>query len=62
MMEKALNDMNRVEEYLIIWQQLWQKTSYKQPLYDKLDEIWKSMTIEEMTQVNKILHHKSRQC
>jgi len=55
MMEKALNDMNRVEEYLIIWQELWGETRHKQPLYDRIDALWKSMTFEERVKVNRIL-------
>jgi len=44
-----------IEEYLIIWQQIWSNTGHKQPLYDKMDELWKSMTVEEKFKINKIL-------
>ena len=50
-----MEQMNHVEEYLIIWQELWEDTRHKQPLYDKIDELWKSMTLEEKTKVNRIL-------
>lgn len=50
-----MGQMNRVEEYLIIWQELWGETRHKQPLYDKIDALWKSMTFEERVKVNRIL-------
>ena len=49
-----------VEEYLIIWQQLWSNTRHKQPLYDRIDELWKSMTFEEKTKVNEVLRENRK--
>ena len=48
-------NVSLVEEYLDIWSTLWTDTRYKQPLYDKIDSLWKSMTLEEKTQVNQLL-------
>ena len=53
-----MEQMNHVEEYLIIWQELWEDTRHKQPLYDKMDVLWKSMTFEERVKVNRILKDK----
>jgi len=49
-----------VEEYLIIWQQLWTEARHKQPLYDRIDELWKSMTFEEKTKVNEVLRENRK--
>ena len=48
-------NVSLVEEYLDIWSTLWTDTRHKQPLYDKIDSLWKSMTLEEKTQVNQLL-------
>jgi len=49
-----------IEEYLITWQQLWTEARHKQPLYDRIDELWKSMTFEEKTKVNEVLRENRK--